>query len=50
MFAPFTRRPLGWSQIDALASLEEREESIEGATGKEDPGRPIAPKPPAKDR
>ena len=28
VFASFTRRPLGWSQIDALASLEEREEAI----------------------
>ena len=33
VFATFTRRPMGWSQIDALASLEEREEAIHRGKG-----------------
>ena len=33
VFATFTRRPMGWSQIDALASLEEREEAIQRGQG-----------------
>jgi hypothetical protein len=28
LFSAFTRRPLEWAQIDALASLEEREEAL----------------------
>jgi hypothetical protein len=30
LFAVFTKRPLAWTQIDALASLEEREEALQG--------------------
>jgi hypothetical protein len=50
MFASVIGRPLGWSQIDALATLEEREEAIEGTAAKQEAGRTTAPKPPSKSK
>jgi hypothetical protein len=41
VFASIIGRPLGWSQIDALASLEEREEAIQSGKVEGASARPI---------
>jgi hypothetical protein len=46
IFAAVTRRPLQWSQIDALATLEEQEEAQRRDKGQKPPERgAIKPKP-----
>jgi hypothetical protein len=39
VFAAVTRRPLQWSQIDALSTLEEQEEALRRDQGQKQPER-----------
>jgi hypothetical protein len=46
IFAPFTRHAMGWRLIDAVAHLEEREETLRDGDENDDnyrrPGRKVA--------
>ena len=42
LFAGVARRPLGWSEIDKLAAIDEREEELKG-DGKNAPPRKDGP-------
>jgi hypothetical protein len=37
LFAGVARRPLGWSEIDKLAAIDEREEELNQRDGKDGP-------------
>jgi hypothetical protein len=39
LFSGVVRRPLGWSEIDKLAAIDEREEALLQGDGKDQPPR-----------
>jgi hypothetical protein len=43
LFAGVTRRPMGWSEIDKLAEIDEREDALKQDEGKDVPQRKDGP-------
>ena len=43
LFAGVTRRPMGWSEIDKLAEIDERDEALKQGDGETEPPRKDGP-------